>query len=177
MSRFSALLSRSIFSGIVLATFAGNIAALAESTTYRGGGFTVTITSNENGYHYYGCDSKNNCINLDGGSRWRDGGQQGLGWFGKDPSYTYAISHNSDSSIRLVAAKRTKTLLDIKLFPITTLRNSPGGASLAGLDNGNSVIVEKKQRQWAYVRVTQSSDRAVNNLQGWVNSNYLACNR
>jgi hypothetical protein len=198
MSRFSALLSRSIFSGVVFATFAGNSAALAESTTYRGSGFTVTITSNETGYHYHGCDSKNNCINLDGGSRWRDGGQQGLFWFGKDSNYTYGISHNSDSSIRLVAAKKTKRLLDIKLFPVATqarsndsatcqvtniqsgqlaLRSSPGGASLAGLDNGNSVVVEKKQRQWAYVRVTQSSDRSVTNLQGWVNSSYLACDR
>ena len=163
MSRFSILLSRSIFAGIA-AILATSTAAHAESQSYSGVGFTVTFTSDDKGYHYQGCDAKNNCIYLPNGERWRDRGVQGVGWFTADGKYTYSISHQEGNSILLVVAQGTKTILRRKLYQVTTkvsmvdlklattckviniqsgqlaLRSSPGGESLAGLDNGNSVL-------------------------------------
>lgn len=198
MSRFSALLSRSIFAGIFLATFVGANAAQADTSTYRGGGFTVSISSGEAGYHYHGCDSKGHCIDLDNGERWRDGDARGIGWFSEDRKYNYNITfHNGP--IVLVAAKGPKILLRLRLSPVTdkveranvqwatycqvtnissgqlALRSSPNGKSFAGLDNGNSVLLKKKQGNWDSIHVISGSNSSVNNLEGWVNSNYLKC--
>ena len=55
------------------------------------------------------------------------------------------------------------------------LRFTPNGESRAGLDNGNIVRPLKKQGIWSYVRVLDGPNNRVNGLEGWVNSNYLAC--
>ena len=55
------------------------------------------------------------------------------------------------------------------------LRFTPNGESRAGLDNGNIVRPLKKQGIWLYVRVIDGSDVRVKGLEGWVNSDYLAC--
>ena len=56
------------------------------------------------------------------------------------------------------------------------LRFTPNGRSKAGLNNGNQVRpIRAGQEPWLYVRVIQGPNRSVNGLEGWVNSNYLAC--
>ena len=56
------------------------------------------------------------------------------------------------------------------------LRFSPNGKSRAGLDNGNTVeLLQDGAGVWRYVRVLNGSNRSVDGLKGWVNSNYLAC--
>lgn len=56
------------------------------------------------------------------------------------------------------------------------LRFTPNGRSRAGLDNGNLVRpIRTGPDPWLYVRVVQGPNRSVNGLEGWVNSNYLAC--
>lgn len=56
------------------------------------------------------------------------------------------------------------------------LRFTPNGRSRAGLNNGNLVMpIRTGPDPWLYVRVVQGPNRSVNGLEGWVNSNYLAC--
>lgn len=55
------------------------------------------------------------------------------------------------------------------------LRLSPNGKSKAGLNNGNTVLPIKTQGNWSYVRVISGPNNRVNGLEGWVNSNYIAC--
>ncbi|MCV3212987.1 hypothetical protein OGM63_05500 [Plectonema radiosum NIES-515] len=55
------------------------------------------------------------------------------------------------------------------------LRLSPNGKSKAGLNNGNTVLPIKTQDNWYYVRVISGPNNRVNGLEGWVNSNYIAC--
>ncbi|MBD2607180.1 SH3 domain-containing protein [Scytonema hofmannii FACHB-248] len=55
------------------------------------------------------------------------------------------------------------------------LRFSPNGKSKAGLNNGNTVLPMKTQGNWSYVRVISGPNNRVNGLEGWVNSNYIAC--
>ncbi|MCL1474599.1 SH3 domain-containing protein [Argonema antarcticum] len=56
------------------------------------------------------------------------------------------------------------------------LRFTPNGRTRAGLDNGNQVRpIRTGPDPWLYVRVIQGPNRSVNGLEGWVNSNYLAC--
>lgn len=55
------------------------------------------------------------------------------------------------------------------------LRFSPNGKSRAGLDNGNTVELLQGGSGWHYVRVLDGPNRRVDGLEGWVNSNYLAC--
>ncbi|MBW4609067.1 MAG: hypothetical protein KME22_18130 [Hassallia sp. WJT32-NPBG1] len=55
------------------------------------------------------------------------------------------------------------------------LRLSPNGKSRAGLNNGNTVLPIKSQSNWSYVRVISGPNNRVNGLEGWVNSNYIAC--
>jgi hypothetical protein len=57
------------------------------------------------------------------------------------------------------------------------LRNRPNGKSIAGLNNGNHVHVLKQQGIWAYVNVESGPNSRVNNMKGWVNSNYLSCTK
>lgn len=56
------------------------------------------------------------------------------------------------------------------------LRFSPNGQSKSGLNNGNTVeVLRYGSGVWSYVRVINGSNNRVNGLEGWVNSNYLAC--
>lgn len=56
------------------------------------------------------------------------------------------------------------------------LRISPNGRTRAGLDNGNTVeLLRDRPDVWRYVRVINGPNNQVNGLEGWVNSNYLAC--
>ena len=52
------------------------------------------------------------------------------------------------------------------------LRFEPGGASRAGLNNGNVVDVYQQNGIWWYVEVV-TGPRGVVGLRGWVNGNYL----
>ncbi|MBW4577404.1 MAG: SH3 domain-containing protein [Aphanothece sp. CMT-3BRIN-NPC111] len=56
------------------------------------------------------------------------------------------------------------------------LRFTPNGKSKAGLDNGNTVeLLHEDSGVWSYVRVVDGPNSAVNDLEGWVNANYLSC--
>ena len=56
------------------------------------------------------------------------------------------------------------------------LRFSPNGKSKSGLNNGNTVeVLRYGSGVWSYVRVLNGPNNRVNGLEGWVNSNYLAC--
>lgn len=55
------------------------------------------------------------------------------------------------------------------------LRKSPGGESIAGLNNDNLVQYIRGDFPWYYVRVTQGPNRTLNGRTGWVNANYLEC--
>lgn len=56
------------------------------------------------------------------------------------------------------------------------LRFSPNGKSRAGLDNGNTLeLLRGGSGDWRYIRVLDSPNYRINSLEGWVNSNYLAC--
>lgn len=65
--------------------------------TYKAGEFTITLgMDDQRGNVYRGCDAKGNCLELDGGTMWRDGGQRGFTWENK--GYTYSISWAEGSS-------------------------------------------------------------------------------
>lgn len=65
--------------------------AYAEPETYRAGNFTITLDNDaELGKTYRGCDAKGNCVNLDGGTGWRDNGYRGTTW--ENGEYVYSIS-------------------------------------------------------------------------------------
>ncbi|GJD16388.1 hypothetical protein RIVM261_013440 [Rivularia sp. IAM M-261] len=56
------------------------------------------------------------------------------------------------------------------------LRFHPNGKSKAGLNNGNVVKwITETTSPWVYVRVVEGPNRKVTGLEGWVNSNFLAC--
>jgi len=55
------------------------------------------------------------------------------------------------------------------------VRKSPGGAAIAGLDNGNIVQYIRGKIPWYYVHVLDGPNRLVNGVTGWVNANYLNC--
>lgn len=75
----------------------------------------------------------------------------------------------------LIAQGMTCTVINIRTGQLA-LRFSPNGKSRAGLDNGNTVeLLRDGSGVWRYVRVVDGPNRRVDNLEGWVNSNYLAC--
>lgn len=55
-----------------------------------------------------------------------------------------------------------------------SLRDSPDGRSLTGLNNGNAVRILEQQGNWAYVEVISGPSAGINGMKGWVNSHYLA---
>ena len=56
------------------------------------------------------------------------------------------------------------------------VRKSPGGASIAGLNNNNVVeYIKEAQYPWYYIRVLNGPNNRVNGVTGWVNANYLDC--
>jgi hypothetical protein len=92
------------------------------------------------------------------------------------PSLESAISLPSISK----QATKQGAFLRCRVVGIRTgqlaLRHTPGGASRAGLNNGNIVDVYDQQDIWNYVQVVAGPNRQVTGLWGWVNRNYLACN-
>lgn len=79
------------------------------------------------------------------------------------------------STTRLIAQKVTCRVVNIQSGQLA-VRSSPNGRSKAGLNNGNSVtLLREGSAPWAYVRVINGPNRAVNGLEGWVNSDYLSC--
>ena len=79
------------------------------------------------------------------------------------------------ASQRLIAQQVTCRVANIQTGQLA-VRVSPNGKSRAGLDNGNTVaLVRRGSAPWTYVRVIDGPNRAVNGLEGWVNSNYLSC--
>ena len=79
------------------------------------------------------------------------------------------------STTRLNAQKVTCRVVNIQSGQLA-VRSSPNGRSKAGLNNGNSVtLLREGSAPWAYVRVINGPNRAVNGLEGWVNSDYLSC--
>ena len=57
------------------------------------------------------------------------------------------------------------------------VRNSPGGQSRAGLDNGDIIEIYKQQGNWACVRVIRPAGDRLRGIEGWVNSNYVNCDQ
>lgn len=55
------------------------------------------------------------------------------------------------------------------------VRKSPGGESIAGLNNNNIVQYIKGEMPWYYIRVVTGPNNQVNGKTGWVNANYLNC--
>ncbi len=85
------------FLTVILAiSIMGLTAAYARAETYRAGKFTVTLGDGENGKTYKGCDAQGQCIHLDSGTSWRDGGYRGITW--EHGTYTYSISWREGSS-------------------------------------------------------------------------------
>ncbi|WP_216596359.1 SH3 domain-containing protein [Allocoleopsis franciscana] len=76
---------------------------------------------------------------------------------------------------RLISQTVTCRVVNIQTGQLA-VRFSPNGKSKAGLNNGNSVtLLREGSAPWAYVRVMNGPNRAVNGLEGWVNSDYLSC--
>lgn len=55
------------------------------------------------------------------------------------------------------------------------VRKSPGGESIAGLNNNNLVQYIRGDFPWYYIRVINGPNGRVNGKTGWVNANYLDC--
>ena len=83
---------------------------------------------------------------------------------------------NAETSIKKVSAHIVTNcdVINIQSGQLA-LRYSPNGKSKAGLDNNNYVVLLKKEGIWAYVRVVKGPNSRVDNMLGWVNSNYLSC--
>ncbi len=57
-----------------------------------------------------------------------------------------------------------------------SLRKSPNGSSIAGLNNNNIVqFIKQSGSSWMYVKVIEGPNQKINGLTGWVNANYLEC--
>jgi len=89
---------------------------------------------------------------------------------------TLATSNPSPQPAKqLLAQQVTCTVTNLRSGQLA-LRYTPGGKVKAGLDNGNTVqFLSQGDAPWVYVRVLNGSNSDVNGLEGWVNSNYLAC--
>lgn len=201
MRRFYGLFSRAIFASIFLATIVGSSSTLAE--TYRAGQFTVTDTTG--GYRVCKSKGKCVSLNSsnflirgrEDGRRWSrwDAGKYFYGisypegdTSGKEMNFSFGSTGKIEKIIfkgRLtpVAQRVEKVTLNWATTCHVTniqsgqlaIRSNPDGQALAGLDNGNSVLLNKKQGNWNYVKVVQGSSSEVNKLSGWVNSKYLTC--
>lgn len=201
MRRFYGLLSRSIFAGIFLATVVGSSSTHAE--TYRAGQFTVTDTTD--GYRVCKSKGKCVSLNSsnflirgrEDGIRWS---RWDVGKYFYGISYPEGDTSGTEMNFSFGSTGKTEKLIfKGRLTPIAqraekvglnwatncyvtniqsgqlAIRNSPEGQALAGLDNGNSVLLKKKQGNWNYIQVIKGSSSEVTNLSGWVNSKYIAC--
>jgi hypothetical protein len=91
----------------------------ANADTYRAGEFTIDISN----HHYHGCDAKGNCIDLDNGTKWRDGGKRGETW--ENGEYAYIISWpegHSELAQLIVVGRDNRQILRRKLVPINGAR-------------------------------------------------------
>ena len=201
MRQFYGLLSRAIFAGIFLASVVGSSSAYAE--TYRAGQFTVTDTTD--GYRVCKSNGKCVSLNTSNFLiRGRDDGYRWSRWDVGKYFYGISYAEGDTSSKEMnfsfgSTGKTEKLIFKGRLTPVAqraeqveiswattcyvtniqsgqlAIRKSPEGRSLAGLDNGNSVLLKKKQGNWNYVKVVQGSSSEITNLSGWVNSKYLTC--
>ena len=86
-----------------------------------------------------------------------------------------AVDNQMRSQPLLMAQRTTCTVTNIQTGQLA-LRFTPNGRSRAGLDNGNTVtLLREGSAPWVYVRVLQGPNRAINGVEGWVNSDYLNC--
>ncbi len=190
-----------ILTAIVAASLGTANQAFAEPSTYRAGEFTITLDNTANGRTYRGCDAQGKCINLDGGTAWRDNGYRGITWDNGEYGYSISWRENSGQMYlnvfqnnerilrRQLVAVEENSIKKVSVHVVTNcdvvniqsgqlaLRYSPNGKSRAGLDNGNYVRLIKQEGIWAYVRVVKGPNSRVNGLEGWVNSDYLSCSQ
>ena len=90
-------------------------------------------------------------------------------------SATTVTPKPNQPTARLISQKVTCRVVNIQTGQLA-VRSSPNGKSKAGLNNGNSVtLLREGSAPWVYVRVINGPNRAVNGLEGWVNSDYLSC--
>jgi hypothetical protein len=90
-------------------------------------------------------------------------------------SATTVIPNPNQPTARLISQTVTCRVVNIQSGQLA-VRSSPNGRSKAGLNNGNTVtLLREGSAPWAYVRVINGPNRAVNGLEGWVNSDYLSC--
>ncbi len=87
----------------------------ASADTCCAGEFTIDISD----HHYHRCDAKGNCINLDNGTKWRDGGKRGQTWGNEE--YAHIISWpegRSELAELIVVERNNRQILRRKLVPI-----------------------------------------------------------
>ena len=98
------------------------------------------------------------------------------GWYKTDvcgrPGYIHQSQIRLESNSEAVESYCSVTGIQTGQL---ALRLSPNGKSKAGLNNGNTVLPIRTQGNWSYVRVISGPNNRVNGLEGWVNSNYIAC--
>lgn len=170
MSQFSILLSRAMFAGLFLATVVGSSPAHAE--TYRTGQFTVTDTTD--GYRVCKSNNKCTSLNSsnflirgrEDGIRWSrwDVGKYFYGisypegdTSGKEMNFSFGSTGKTEKIIfkgRLIPVSQRVEKVDLNWATTChvtniqsgqlAIRKSPEGQALAGLDNGNSVLLKKK---------------------------------
>ncbi|MBE9018964.1 SH3 domain-containing protein [Chroococcidiopsidales cyanobacterium LEGE 13417] len=86
-----------------------------------------------------------------------------------------AVDKFTNTTPLLIAQNINCSVVNIRTGQLA-LRFSPNGKSRAGLDNGNTVeSLRGGSGVWRYIRVLDGPNRRINGLEGWVNSNYLAC--
>ncbi len=100
------------------------------------------------------------------------------GWYLTDVCGRNGYIHNSQIRFQNTSDFSTSTpkclVTDIRTGQLA-VRKSPGGESIAGLNNDNLVQYIRGDFPWYYVRVINGPNRAVNGRSGWVNANYLEC--
>lgn len=90
-------------------------------------------------------------------------------------SATTVIPKRNQPATRLISQTVSCRVVNIQSGQLA-VRSSPNGRSKAGLNNGNTVsLLRQASAPWVYVRVINGPNRAVNGLEGWVNSDYLSC--
>jgi hypothetical protein len=120
MSRFSTLLSRSIFAGIFLATL--TVANAVHAETYHSGQFTLTDT--DDGYRV--CKPKGKCVLLNSSNFFLKGRDDGYRWqTWRVGQYLYSVSslENDESGketyFAYTNAKANKVIFKGKLISAT----------------------------------------------------------
>jgi hypothetical protein len=100
------------------------------------------------------------------------------GWYETDTCGNWGYIHQSQIQIQSNYQPRSSQVYCLVTNIRTgqlALRKAPEGEAIAGLDNNNVVSFVRGEMPWYYVRVIEGPNRRVNNLQGWVNANYLEC--